>query len=123
MLARHRLFLSLASFLAIGTVGLAAKEDAGFLSLFDGKDLAGWKVPAGDNGHWKVVDGVIDYDARSESTGTDKCLWSDKSYRDFVLKLDWRLKTEPGYQNSIPIILPDGSHKKGPDGKELREKI
>ena len=38
-------------------------DDDGFVSLFNGRDLSGWKVPAGDNGHWKVVDGVIDYDA------------------------------------------------------------
>src|SRR6266496_5871673 len=24
----------------------------GFTSLFNGKDLSGWKVPEGDNGHW-----------------------------------------------------------------------
>ena len=59
----------------------------GFTSLFNGKDLSGWKVPEGDNGHWKVVDGVIDCDARSEAKG-DKSLWSEKSYRDFVLRID-----------------------------------
>ncbi len=41
----------------------------GFVSLFNGKDLTGWKVPEGDNGHWKVVDGAIDYDAESEAKG------------------------------------------------------
>ncbi len=123
MFAHVRLVLSAAFFLSLCPFSPAVEDDAGFVSLFNGKNLAGWKVPAGDNGHWKVVDGVIDYDARSESAGTDKCLWSDKSYGDFVLRLDWRLKNEPGYQNSIPIILPDGSHKKGPDGKELHETI
>jgi len=32
----------------------------GWKSLFNGKDLTGWKVPESDNGHWQVVDGVID---------------------------------------------------------------
>ena len=41
----------------------------GFVSLFNGRDFAGWKVPEGDGGHWKVIDGVIDYDAQSESKG------------------------------------------------------
>src|SRR2546421_329946 len=94
---------------ALSTYGDEPPE--GFVSLFNGKDLSGWKVPPGDNGHWKVKDGVIDYDARSEGTG-DKCLWSEKSFRDFVLKIDWRLKDEPGFKNSVPVILPDGSHKK-----------
>src|SRR5215471_10687420 len=53
----------------------------GFTSLFNGKDLTGWKIPAGDNGHWKVVDGVIDCDAKSESKVPDKSLWSEKSFK------------------------------------------
>ncbi|HLJ96352.1 MAG TPA: DUF1080 domain-containing protein [Gemmataceae bacterium] len=90
----------------------------GFTSLFNGKDLTGWKVPPGDNGHWKVIDGVIDCDARSESPLVDKSLWTEKSFGDFVLRVDWRLKTEPGYRWRVPVILPDGSQKKGPDGKD-----
>src|SRR5438270_13103298 len=99
----------------------ADEPPEGFVSLFNGKDLSGWKVPPGDNGHWKVKDGVIDYDARSEARG-EKSLWSEKPYRDFVLRLDWRLKTEPGYKNQVPVILPDGSHKKE-GGKEVRLEI
>src|SRR5262249_15349935 len=96
----------------------AADADApeGFTPLFNGKDLAGWKVPAGDNGHWKGKDGVIDYDARSESK-KGKDLWTEKSYRDFVLLVDWRLKTEPGVKRRVSHIGPDGAEVKGPDGK------
>lgn len=117
--------------LATGLVLLAGPtrhpEDAkspppGFVSLFNGQDLTGWKIPAGDNGHWKVVDGVIDYDARSEARG-DKSLWSEKSFRDFVLRVDWRFKKDKGYLNRVPIILPDGTHKKDADGKEIRIEI
>src|SRR5688572_10602728 len=57
------------------------KSPDGFTSLFNGKDLSGWKIPAGDNGHWKVVDGVIDYDAMSEAKD-GKDLWTDKTYKD-----------------------------------------
>lgn len=81
----------------------------GWLSLFNGRDLSGWKVPEGDNGHWKVVDGVIDYDALSEAKG-DKNLWTERSYRDFVLRVDWRLK-EPAGLSAIRNILPDGSYQ------------
>jgi len=98
----------------------AEAPPAGFESLFNGKDLSGWKVPEGDNGHWKVTNGVIDYDARSESKLSDKSLWSNKSYKDFVLKLDWRLKTdEPGYMNPrVKQVQADGSNKKRADGKD-----
>ena len=56
--------------------------EPGFVSLFNGTDLTGWKVPEGDNGHWKVVDGVIDYDARSEAKGA-KDLVSEKEFGNF----------------------------------------
>lgn len=89
----------------------------GFSALFNGRDLTGWIVPAGDNGHWKVKDGVIDYDARSESKQRDKSLRCERSFKDFVLRIDWRLKTEPGYRWKVPVIGPDGEEKKGEDGK------
>lgn len=108
------------AFLLSSTPSLHAQMNdppPGFESLFNGKDLSGWKVPAGDNGHWKVVDGVIDYDARSEAKG-DKSLWTEKSYGDFILLVDWRLKKEPGQKHGVPVILPDGTTKKGKDGKD-----
>src|SRR4051794_18858381 len=59
--------------------------DKPFSPLFDGADLSKWIVPDGDNGHWKIVDGTIDYDARSEAPGR-KDLVSKESFGDFVLK-------------------------------------
>ncbi len=91
----------------------------GFVSLFNGKDLSGWKIPEGDNGHWKVLDGVIDYDAGSEASG-DKTLWGEVEYRDFILQIDWRLKEAPFINKNIPYILPDGTHARDIHGKELR---
>jgi Domain of Unknown Function (DUF1080) len=95
----------------------------GFTPLFNGKDLTGWKVPAGDNGHWKVVDGVIDYDAESEAPGNDKSLWSERDYGNFVLKVDWRIKATPYINPGVPIILPSGLHKKDADGKDIRMSV
>lgn len=91
----------------------------GFVPLFNGKDLSGWTVPEGDGGHWKVVGGVIDYDAESASSG-DKSLWSDREYGDFILQVDWRLKEAPFINKSIPFILPDGTHARDIHGKELK---
>jgi Domain of Unknown Function (DUF1080) len=107
-----------ASFLLLGWQALlCAQAPAGFVSLFNGRDLTGWKIPAGDNGHWKVVDGVIDYDALSEAPG-QKHLWTEKEYRDFQLRIDWRLKTAP-FQYRGNIILPDGSEKLDETGKPI----
>jgi hypothetical protein len=103
----------------IGFGMAAAAQGPNFVSLFNGKDLAGWKIPAGDNGHWKVVDGVIDYDAASEAAG-DKSLWSERSYGDFILRVDWRIKETPYVNPNVPIIRYDGTHKKDAAGKEIR---
>jgi hypothetical protein len=89
-----------------------------FVPLFNGRDLTGWKIPAGDNGHWRVIDGVIDYDAESEAAG-DKSLWTERSFGDFVLEVDWRLKATPYVNPSVPIIRFDGTHKKDAEGREI----
>ena len=41
-----------------------------------------------------------------------------KEYKDFVLKIDWRIKETTGLY-AVPTVLPDGSEKKGPDGKMI----
>jgi hypothetical protein len=97
----------------------AQAASAKFEPIFNGKDLSGWKIPAGDDGHWKVVDGVIDYDAASEATG-DKSLYSEKSYGDFILRLEWRIKATPYTNPNVFIIKPDGSHKKDENGRDIR---
>lgn len=94
-------------------------QDGEWTSLFNGENLDGWMIPEGDGGHWKVVDGVIDYDAMSEAPG-DKALWSEESYEDFVLKVDWRIKETPYVNPNVPIILPDGTHKLNADGEVIR---
>jgi len=87
------------------------------VSLFNRRDLTGWKIPPGDNGHWKVLDGVIDYDARSEAPG-DKHLWTEKDYDDFVLRLDWRIKETPA-MFPMPDVQPDGSVTLDAAGKPI----
>ncbi|MFA7174443.1 MAG: DUF1080 domain-containing protein [Kiritimatiellia bacterium] len=93
-----------------------ALETEGFIPLFTGLDLRNWKIPQGDNGHWKVVNEVIDYDAMSEAAG-DKNLWSEKSYKNFELIVDWRIKDTPFVNPNVRQILPDGSEAVGADGK------
>lgn len=109
---------SLGLLLALAAPEKVAGED-GFVSLFNGRDLSGWKVPEGDNGHWKVVDGVIDYDAESEAPG-DKNLWSEEEFGDFTLRAEWRIKETPYLNPNVPIILPDGTHKRDETGAEIQ---
>jgi hypothetical protein len=91
----------------------------GFDVLFNGNNFTNWKVPDGDNGHWKIVDGVIDCDAESEAEG-DKSLWTEKEYGDFILYVDWRIKETPYKNSGVPIILPNGLHKLDENGKEIK---
>src|SRR5262245_24947012 len=88
----------------VATPTAQGKPPAGFVSIFNGKDLSGWKIPEGDGGHWKVLDAAaceaavpraanapaatptgacIDYDASSEAK--DKNLWTVKPYKNFEL--------------------------------------
>ncbi len=91
----------------------------GMTSLFNGKNLDGWKVHPGSVGHWTVIDEVIDCDARSKApTVDDKQLWTEKSYGDFELHVDWRIKELNGLY-PMPTILPDGTYKKDDDGKVI----
>jgi len=105
--------------LTICAAPASAQDAAGFVSLFDGKDLAGWKVPPGDNGHWKVVDGVIDIDAESESKAEDKSLWTEREFGDFVLRVDWRIKETPYTNPNVHIVKPDGTSKRDAQGKPI----
>jgi hypothetical protein len=81
----------------------------GFMTLFNGKDLTGWKglvdspvtrkkmkqeelakaqAEADKNmrAHWKVVDGVLCFDSKGES------LCTIKDYGDFELLVDWKIE-------------------------------
>lgn len=108
--------------LLLGLAAMAFGREAllkqGFAPLFNGKDFTGWKVPEGDNGHWKVIGGVIDYDACSEAKG-DKNLWTEETFSDYELYFEWRFKATSGLY-PMPIILPDGSLKTDEKGEVIK---
>ena len=89
----------------------------GFVSLFNGRDLTHWTAPEGDGGRWKVVDGVIDYNADSQAA-QDKNLWSAKEYKNFILRIEWRIKETSGLFD-VPVVLEDGSYLTDAAGKKL----
>lgn len=93
------------------------KVPSGFTSLFNGTDFSNWKLPVGDNNHWKIIDKVIDYDGESEAVES-KHLWTAKSYKDFVLYIDWRIK---GTWNNprVLFLLPNGFVKKNEKGEQI----
>src|SRR5687767_11141924 len=58
---------------------------AGFTSLFNGKDLTGWKDAAKQT-EWKVEEGLLHYAGKG-----GKNLVSAKNYKDFELWVDWKI--------------------------------
>ena len=65
-------------------------------SLFNGKDLTGWKT----EGNWAVEeDGVLSLQPREGESGWKRYhhyLWTEKQYGDFVLELDFKLRGNSG---------------------------
>jgi hypothetical protein len=114
----HRLFAITALLASAVMTVVPASAEEGFTSLFNGNDFTNWKVPEGDGGHWRIVDGVIDYDGDSQAPG-DKHVWSEKTYKDFTFRCEWRIKSTPYLNPRVPIIKMDGTHKLDADGKPI----
>lgn len=110
--------------LCVSVCALSAADNTppeGYVSLFNGKDLTGWKIPEGDNGHWKVVEGVIDYDAQSECADKSKRdLMHTTEFTNYEVRVDWRIKETPYTNPNVFYILPDGSEAKDVTGKPLK---
>jgi hypothetical protein len=91
MYRRGRASLLALALLALAAgIAVAADPPPGFSALFNGRDLAGWRMEGDAASRWQVRDGVIDYD------GKGKDLWSEREYGDFILNVDWRLMTPGG---------------------------
>lgn len=65
------------------------KDEAGFVSLFDGKTLNGWH---GDRRFWRVENGTIVGAPRVKGNRRKTFLSTHKTYRDFILKLKFNIR-------------------------------
>jgi hypothetical protein len=81
--------------------------------LYNGIDLSGWKVTPEHEGHWTAQDWILRYDGKAG--GNDPHLWSQKSYKDFVMICDWRWVNR-GTMMKRPLIQKNGDYAKNPDG-------
>ena len=88
-----------------------------WISLFNGKDLTGWSVSEAAAPSWRVIDGVINCDPRSQLSG-DRDIWTEESFGDFMLYIEWRLTDAPTFE-SRPLIGPDGNVLKDDEGNEI----
>jgi putative membrane-bound dehydrogenase-like protein len=70
------------------------------VSLFDGKSLAGWEMPAGEEKWWQVKDGMIVGGSLEQKIPTNLFLSSAKDFRNFELTFKIRLVKGEGFMNS-----------------------
>jgi hypothetical protein len=92
----------------------------GFVALFNGKDLSGWKVHAGRMDRWGADNGILFVEG--EGGGW---LMTEKEYDDFEIRLEYKLpkqgnsgvalraplKGDPAYQGMEIQILDDDNYK------------
>src|SRR6185369_5050658 len=89
------LFASMIGFATAATLSAADSEE-GFVKIFDGKSLDGWKISHPEAKAWRVEDGAI------VANGDQSHLFyvaDEKPFKDFELKVD--VMTEPGSNGGI----------------------
>jgi len=86
------------------------KADEGFVPLFNGKDLTGWVVMGAKQ--YKDKDGTMKDDWHAAEDGTLVCegkcagwLRSEKQYKNFVLKLEYRISK--GGNSGVFVHAPE----------------
>ncbi len=84
-------------------VGDAKEKADGFVPLFDGKTLDGWKVYDGNESVWAAEDGLIV--CKGQGGGW---LGTKRDYDNFVLRLEYRLK--PAGNSGVYIRAPEKGH-------------
>jgi len=62
-------------------------QETKFTKAFNGKNMEGWVAP-NNNIWWTVNDGVLE--AKSDSTQHGSILWTEKKYKNFIIKLDFK---------------------------------
>ncbi len=101
--------------LALAMTGPSAAQEDGWIKLFNGKNLSGWKrfgaaepADAPLKQIWSVKDGVITCEG-----SVNGYLITEKEYADYILKVDWRWGNrlpKKGNANSGVFV-----HVTGPD--------
>ncbi len=84
--------------LTAGTVGEEKTAAAGWISLFNGRDLDGWAGPVKS---YEVKDGAIACKRRTGGT-----IYFDREYSDFAVRLEFKLPR--GGNNGLAIRYPGG---------------
>jgi len=81
-------------------------EDDGFVPLFNGKDLTGWKT----EGNWVVEDGLLEIRPVKGKGGWKRYkdyLYTDKQYENYVLSLEYKLPKNGNSGLHFRIAAPE----------------
>jgi hypothetical protein len=96
-----------------GVKGLARRSSEGFVPLFDGKTLNGWRLQNPGTAGFDVVDGAIVVRGRSAAApDRPTCsggLWTERSYGDFTLRYQARFETNGSVGGFFVRSPPPGS--------------
>ena len=93
------LFLSLVLMSSLTLSTPQSDNEKGFVSLFDGKTLNGWKLIRGRGPGYVVKDNSIV--CPTDGGGN---LWTEKEYANFIFRFEF--KVEPGGNNGVGIRSP-----------------
>jgi hypothetical protein len=92
----------------------------GFIPLYNGVNLSGWEVKSGEKDNWSSRDWRLNYNGKGGNRNNH--LWTEKSYRDFVLICDWRWTDKPRMQQRMHLF-PNGDTAVGADGSTIYEEV
>jgi hypothetical protein len=95
-------------------MALAARAEPGFISLFDGRTLNGWRETHKTPGpSYYVTNGVI-----ASPTNAANDLITDGVFADYILRLDFKLT--PGANNGVGIRVPFETNDLTYSGNEVQ---
>lgn len=76
----------------------------GFIALFNGRDLTGWRVHPLVKQYWRIDDGILKSPDLIDNWGAS--LTTEKQFRDFVLMADFRMPTISDSGISFRRLIP-----------------
>ena len=82
-------------------------DEAGFVSMFDGKSLDGWQ---GDPKYWRAAEGIMTGEITPETVirSNTFIIWQGGTPEDFELKVDYRISTSGNSGiNYRSLVVPD----------------
>ena len=115
-----RLFLPLLGLFFLSGLELSqlVAAERGWIPLFNGKDLSGWKAQGTER--WVVEDGAI---LGESTTGKYGYLTTEKTYRDFVLRLRFKCETDSNSGVFTRSRITGESPNTGPDIEGLQVEV